>query len=118
VAFVSVSGSFILSASTIFLGSYFQGNSLLFSIVFLAFMIPAIYIFSRLFLAVPSAALESEKPIRHSWEISKGHVIRILGIFLLTCLPSIAWGLIVTFLFDVSFQTNPLAYGLLTLPQL
>lgn len=115
---VSLAGALILVPLHFFFASYSQDNPILLTVEFLAILIATFYVFFRLFLAIPSVALDSRKPIRDSWKISKGCVIRILGIFLLTCLPSIAWTSIVNFLFNVSFQTNPLAYGFLTLPQL
>ncbi len=108
----------ILTLPIIFFSSHLQENVFSFNFVLLVAIIPTIYAFLRLFLAVPSAALDEEKPIRHSWKIVKGQVLRILGIFFLTCVPSFIWGFIINIVFNVSFQTNPLAYGFLTLPQL
>lgn len=76
------------------------------------------HIFYRLLLAIPLAVLDHEKPIRHSWRLSKGHVLKILGIVFLTCLPGMIWTSLVNFLLDITLQNSPLAYGLLTLPQL
>lgn len=115
---VSLAAALILVPLYFLFASYLQSHSILLTVEILVPLIAISYVFFRLFLAVPSVALDGEKPIRNSWKISKGYVIRILGVFLLVGLPSIAWTSIVNFLFNVSFQTSPLAYGFLTLPQL
>ena len=73
----------------------------------------------RVFLAIPNAALEHSHPIKLSWKTLKGNSMRLFVIMLFTLLPGIAWSLGINFIFDISLlQTNPLAYGFLSLPQL
>lgn len=93
--------------------------SITFSIILtIVGIISVLSIIPRFFLAVPNAALDNAHPIRLSWKISKGHLTRLLAIIIFILLPSIAWSLIVSFLFNINLQTNPLAYGFLSLPQL
>ncbi len=115
---ISIPFGLILTLASAFFSTHLQSNLLVFILGLVLFVIPITYIFLRLFLAVPSAALDNQKPIRHSWKIAKGQVIRILGIFFLASFPSLIWGFIVNIFFDISFQINPLAYGFLILPQL
>lgn len=73
----------------------------------------------RISLAIPNAALDHSHPIKLSWRVLKGLSTRLSIIMLFTLLPSIAWSLGINFIFDISLlQTNPLAYGFLSLPQL
>ncbi|AIL13324.1 hypothetical protein IM40_07175 [Candidatus Paracaedimonas acanthamoebae] len=97
-----------------------QGISLnIFNIMLTMFgLIFILYVVLRLFLAIPNASLDNPQPIRLSWRGLKGQLIRLLVIVILTCLPSIVWSSFVSFLLNVSLDANPLAYGLLNLPQL
>jgi len=92
---------------------YFLNPTMIF---ILFFTVP--YICIRTSLVIANAALDYKKPIRHTWRLSKGHVLRIAGIFLLTSLPGTICIFLVGFLLGVLLQNIPLVYGLLTLPHL
>lgn len=118
----ALTGIMVLVGGVISIFSFLNLQGIIFNISSLILTIIGIIlvlsILPRFFLAIPNASLDNPQPIRHSWRILKGHLTRLLVIMIFTLLPSIAWSLIVSFLFNISLQTNPLAYGFLSLPQL
>ena len=61
-------------------------------VVVIALAIPMAVLLPRLSLAFPAAAVGELDPIRHSWRVTKGSVLRLLAAFILATLPFLFFG--------------------------
>jgi len=64
------------------------------AVAVIALAIPLAVLLPRLSLAFPAAAVGEPEPIRHSWRITKGSVLRLLAAFILAVLPFLFFGLL------------------------
>ncbi len=63
-------------------------------VVLIGLAIPLAALLPRLSLAFPAAAVGELEPIRYSWRITKGSVLKLLAAFVLATLPFLFFGLL------------------------
>ncbi|MBN9343069.1 MAG: hypothetical protein BGO76_02050 [Caedibacter sp. 38-128] len=95
VASICLIGLFIVGLSSAF--SYFNLQGMAFNIWIIPLIIfgfiTFIYFSMRLMFSIPNSALDHSKPIRLSWKMTRGSLLRLFGVSFLTSLPLIIWWL-------------------------